>query len=54
MEKKKKGKRRNQEPVPEALESDDTTSMSGLTLGGEDSQDALDSTVSGLCSGLSK
>ncbi|XP_029007835.1 chromodomain-helicase-DNA-binding protein 6 isoform X2 [Betta splendens] len=42
-EKKKKGKRRTQEPsVHEGADSDDTTSMSALNLGGEDSQDALD------------
>ncbi|XP_013870801.1 chromodomain-helicase-DNA-binding protein 6 isoform X2 [Austrofundulus limnaeus] len=39
VEKKKKGKRRNQE-VQEAGESDDTTSMSALNM--EDSQDPLD------------
>ncbi|XP_040888956.1 chromodomain-helicase-DNA-binding protein 6 [Toxotes jaculatrix] len=43
VEKKKKGKRRNQElAVQEAVESDDTTSMSALNMGGEDSQDPLD------------
>ncbi|CAK6977756.1 chromodomain-helicase-DNA-binding protein 6 [Scomber scombrus] len=43
VEKKKKGKRRNQEPaVQEGAESDDTTSMSALNMGGEDSQDPLD------------
>lgn len=48
MEKKKKGKRRNQElAVQEGAESDDTTSMSALNMGGEDSQDPLDSAVSG-------
>ncbi|XP_074525320.1 chromodomain-helicase-DNA-binding protein 6 isoform X2 [Halichoeres trimaculatus] len=42
VEKKKKGKRRNQEPaVQEGAESDDTTSMS-LNMGGDDSQDPLD------------
>ncbi|XP_027135494.1 chromodomain-helicase-DNA-binding protein 6 isoform X3 [Larimichthys crocea] len=44
VEKKKKGKRRNQElAVQEGAESDDTTSMSALNMGGEDSQDPLDS-----------
>lgn len=48
MEKKKKGKRRNQElAVQEGAESDDTTSMSALNMGGEDSQDPLDNAVSG-------
>lgn len=48
VEKKKKGKRRNQEPaVQEGAESDDTTSMSALNMGGEDSQDHLDNAVSG-------
>ena len=48
VEKKKKGKRRNQEPaVQEGAESDDTTSMSALNMGGEDSQDPLDNAVSG-------
>uniref|UniRef100_A0A7N5ZUI3 DNA helicase n=1 Tax=Anabas testudineus TaxID=64144 RepID=A0A7N5ZUI3_ANATE len=43
LEKKKKGKRRNQElAVHEGAESDDTTSMSALNMGGEDSQDPLD------------
>ncbi|XP_067442389.1 chromodomain-helicase-DNA-binding protein 6 isoform X1 [Thunnus thynnus] len=43
VEKKKKGKRRNQVPaVQEGAESDDTTSMSALNMGGEDSQDPLD------------
>ncbi|XP_071351598.1 uncharacterized protein chd6 isoform X3 [Trachinotus anak] len=43
VEKKKKGKRRNQElAVQEGVESDDTTSMSALNMGGEDSQDPLD------------
>ncbi|KAK2915525.1 chromodomain-helicase-DNA-binding protein 6 isoform X2 [Channa argus] len=43
VEKKKKGKRRNQElAVHEGAESDDTTSMSALNMGGEDSQDPLD------------
>ncbi|XP_022614440.1 chromodomain-helicase-DNA-binding protein 6, partial [Seriola dumerili] len=43
VEKKKKGKRRNQEvAVQEGAESDDTTSMSALNMGGEDSQDPLD------------
>nr|XP_043879334.1 chromodomain-helicase-DNA-binding protein 6 isoform X2 [Solea senegalensis] len=43
VEKKKKGKRRNQEvAVQEGAESDDTTSMSTLNMG-EDSQDPLDS-----------
>ncbi|XP_022060688.2 chromodomain-helicase-DNA-binding protein 6 isoform X1 [Acanthochromis polyacanthus] len=43
VEKKKKGKRRNQElAVQEGAESDDTTSMSALHMGGEDSQDPLD------------
>ena len=47
MEKKKKGKRRNQElAVQEGAESDDTTSMSALNMGGEDSQDPLDNAVS--------
>lgn len=47
-EKKKKGKRRNQElAVKEGTESDDTTSVSALTMGGEDSQDLLDNSVSG-------
>ncbi|GLD64705.1 chromodomain-helicase-DNA-binding protein 6 [Lates japonicus] len=42
-EKKKKGKRRYQElAVQEGAESDDTTSMSALNMGGEDSQDPLD------------
>lgn len=46
MEKKKKGKRRNQElAVQEGAESDDTTSMSALNMGGEDSQDPLDNAV---------
>lgn len=45
VEKKKKGKRRNQE-VQEGGESDDTASMSALNMGGEDSQDALDNSVS--------
>lgn len=46
--KKKKGKRRNQElAVQEGVESDDTTSMSALNVGGEDSQDPLDNAVSG-------
>nr|XP_020474713.1 chromodomain-helicase-DNA-binding protein 6 [Monopterus albus] len=41
---KKKGKRRNQVlAVQEGLESDDTTSLSALNMGGEDSQDPLDS-----------
>ncbi|XP_076600782.1 chromodomain-helicase-DNA-binding protein 6 isoform X1 [Chaetodon auriga] len=44
VEKKKKGKRRNQElAVQEGAESDDTTSMSALNMAGEDSQDPLDS-----------
>ena len=48
VEKKKKGKRRNQEVVvPEGPESDDAASVSTLTLGGDDSQDPLDHTVSG-------
>lgn len=48
MEKKKKGKRRNQElAVQEGGESDDTTSMSALNMVGEDSQDPLDNAVSG-------
>ncbi|XP_047438274.1 chromodomain-helicase-DNA-binding protein 6 isoform X2 [Mugil cephalus] len=43
VEKKKKGKRRKQEPaVQEGVESDDATSMSALNMGGEDSQDPLD------------
>ncbi|KAM7006205.1 LOW QUALITY PROTEIN: chromodomain-helicase-DNA-binding protein 6 [Tautogolabrus adspersus] len=43
VEKKKKGKRRNAEPaVQEGAESDDTTSMSTLNMGGDDSQDPLD------------
>ncbi|KAM9408149.1 chromodomain-helicase-DNA-binding protein 6 [Pholidichthys leucotaenia] len=43
VEKKKKGKRRNQEPaVQEGAESDDTASMLALNMGGEDSQDPLD------------
>uniref|UniRef100_A0A3Q4HM05 Chromodomain helicase DNA binding protein 6 n=1 Tax=Neolamprologus brichardi TaxID=32507 RepID=A0A3Q4HM05_NEOBR len=43
VEKKKKGKRRNQElAVQEGVESDDTTSMSAINMGGEDSQDPLD------------
>ncbi|XP_034534536.1 chromodomain-helicase-DNA-binding protein 6, partial [Notolabrus celidotus] len=43
VEKKKKGKRRNQEPaVQEGAESDDTTSTSALNMGGDDSQDPLD------------
>ncbi|XP_060926010.1 chromodomain-helicase-DNA-binding protein 6 [Limanda limanda] len=43
VEKKKKGKRRNQEAaVHEGAESDDTTSTSALNMGGEDSQDPLD------------
>ncbi|XP_073323863.1 chromodomain-helicase-DNA-binding protein 6 [Pagrus major] len=43
VEKKKKGKRRNQElAVQEGGESDDTTSMSALNMVGEDSQDPLD------------
>lgn len=47
-DKKKKGKRRNQElAVQEGAESDDTTSMSTLNMGGEDSQDPLDNAVSG-------
>lgn len=47
MEKKKKGKRRNQElAVQEGVESDDTTSMSAINMGGEDSQDPLDNAVS--------
>lgn len=47
-EKKKKGKRRNQElAVKEGTESDDATSMSALNMGGEDSQDLLDNSVSG-------
>lgn len=50
VEKKKKGKRRNQElAVQEGAESDDTTSMSALNMGGEDSQDPLDNAVSGPC-----
>ncbi|XP_063765974.1 chromodomain-helicase-DNA-binding protein 6 isoform X2 [Eleginops maclovinus] len=45
VEKKKKGKRRNQEQaVREGAESDDTTSMSAHILGGEESQDPLDHT----------
>ncbi|XP_036007904.1 chromodomain-helicase-DNA-binding protein 6 [Fundulus heteroclitus] len=45
VEKKKKGKRRNQEQaVHEGAESDDTTSMSTLNMGGDDSQDPLDNT----------
>ncbi|KAM4613254.1 chromodomain-helicase-DNA-binding protein 6 isoform 2-T3 [Polymixia lowei] len=45
VEKKKKGKRRNQEVVvQEGAESDDAASISGLTLGGDDSQDSLDNT----------
>ncbi|XP_068451305.1 chromodomain-helicase-DNA-binding protein 6 isoform X2 [Clinocottus analis] len=45
LEKKKKGKRRNQEQaLQEGGDSDDTTSRSKVTIGGEDSQDALDST----------
>lgn len=48
VEKKKKGKRRNQElAVQEGGESDDTTSMSALNMVGEDSQDPLDNAVSG-------
>lgn len=47
VEKKKKGKRRKQEPaVQEGVESDDATSMSALNMGGEDSQDPLDNAVS--------
>lgn len=47
VEKKKKAKRRKQElAVQEGAESDDT-SMSALTMGGEDSQDPLDNAVSG-------
>ncbi|KAM6927303.1 LOW QUALITY PROTEIN: chromodomain-helicase-DNA-binding protein 6 [Xenentodon cancila] len=43
VEKKKKGKRRNQEvPVQEGGESDDTTSVSTVNMGGDDSQDPLD------------
>ncbi|XP_041639683.1 chromodomain-helicase-DNA-binding protein 6 isoform X2 [Cheilinus undulatus] len=43
VEKKKKGKRRNVElAVQEGAESDDTTSMSTLNMGGDDSQDPLD------------
>ncbi|XP_026161662.1 chromodomain-helicase-DNA-binding protein 6 isoform X2 [Mastacembelus armatus] len=43
VEKKKKGKRRNQElAAQEGAESDDTTSMSAVNTGGEDSQDPLD------------
>ncbi|XP_065811336.1 chromodomain-helicase-DNA-binding protein 6 isoform X2 [Labrus bergylta] len=43
VEKKKKGKRRNAElAVQEGAESDDTTSMSTLNMGGDDSQDPLD------------
>lgn len=49
MEKKKKGKRRNQEAaVQEGAESDDTTSLSTLNMGGEDSQDQLDNAVRDL------
>ncbi|XP_029906908.1 chromodomain-helicase-DNA-binding protein 6 isoform X2 [Myripristis murdjan] len=45
VEKKKKGKRRNQELVAqEGAESDDAASLSALNLGGEDSQDPLDNT----------
>uniref|UniRef100_A0A8D3E6L6 Chromodomain helicase DNA binding protein 6 n=1 Tax=Scophthalmus maximus TaxID=52904 RepID=A0A8D3E6L6_SCOMX len=45
VEKKKKGKRRNQEvAVHEGAESDDTASVSALNMGGEDSQDPLDHT----------
>uniref|UniRef100_A0A8D3D6S6 Chromodomain helicase DNA binding protein 6 n=1 Tax=Scophthalmus maximus TaxID=52904 RepID=A0A8D3D6S6_SCOMX len=49
VEKKKKGKRRNQEvAVHEGAESDDTASVSALNMGGEDSQDPLDHTVTTL------
>nr|XP_057910318.1 chromodomain-helicase-DNA-binding protein 6 isoform X2 [Doryrhamphus excisus] len=45
VERKKKAKRRTQAPaVPEGAESDDTTSLSAVNTGGEDSQDPLDST----------
>ncbi|XP_061788444.1 chromodomain-helicase-DNA-binding protein 6 isoform X5 [Nerophis lumbriciformis] len=45
VERKKKAKRRTQAVViPEDAESDDTTSLSAVNTGGEDSQDPLDST----------
>lgn len=44
---KKKGKRRSQElSVQEGGESDDTTSASALSMGGQYSQDSLDNSVS--------
>uniref|UniRef100_A0A7N8YQS8 Chromodomain helicase DNA binding protein 6 n=1 Tax=Mastacembelus armatus TaxID=205130 RepID=A0A7N8YQS8_9TELE len=47
-----KGKRRNQElAAQEGAESDDTTSMSAVNTGGEDSQDPLDNAVSKRRSG---
>lgn len=44
-EKKKKGKRKS-EVQQEALESDDTASLTAVAVGGEESNDPLDSTVS--------
>ncbi|KAM8914783.1 chromodomain-helicase-DNA-binding protein 6 isoform 2-T2 [Spinachia spinachia] len=45
QEKKKKGKRRNQDlTVHHGVDSDDTTSISAVHMGGEDSQDPLDNT----------
>ncbi|XP_028302100.1 chromodomain-helicase-DNA-binding protein 6 isoform X2 [Gouania willdenowi] len=43
VQKKKKGKRRNQQAaVQDGTENDESTSTSTLNMGGEDSQDALD------------
>lgn len=45
---KDKGKRRNQDlAVQEGTESDDTTLMSGLNMGGKYSKDHLENAVSG-------
>lgn len=45
---KEKGKRRNQDlAVQEGTESDDTTSMSALSMGGKYSKDHLENAVSG-------
>lgn len=45
VEKRKKGKRKSDAPQ-EAAESDDTASLCTLATGGEESTDAMDSTVS--------
>uniref|UniRef100_A0A8C5NBG8 Chromodomain-helicase-DNA-binding protein 6-like n=1 Tax=Gouania willdenowi TaxID=441366 RepID=A0A8C5NBG8_GOUWI len=52
VQKKKKGKRRNQQAaVQDGTENDESTSTSTLNMGGEDSQDALDNAVSKRRSG---